>query len=234
MSFLENFDIVEKLLMIPGALLVFSLRGWAKAFAADKLGDPTPRNLGKLTLNPLVHIDFIGLLFIMLFGFGWTKPVPVNTRHFKKIKRDNAIFILSGSVACIALAFVAGGIFAFVKSLPVFIPGLNETAILVVDYLKIIFYYMKELAIMLTAFYLLPLPGLDGYQLIANFLPYTWYRKLYNIEKYSMFIFIGFILVINYVPYANVIFLPATIFSSLIDSFWGIIFALPQVILFQK
>ncbi len=211
----SNTEILMTLLSIPGAVLAFSIRGWAKAFAADKLGDPTPRNMGKVTMNPLAHIDFIGFIFIVLFGFGWTKPTPVNTRNFRKIKRDNAIFILSGPVACLIAGFIAA---LFSVLCYKFI--LANT---IVQYLYYIFAYATRLCISLAAFYLLPLPGLDGYELIANFLPYKWYRKLYYIERYSMFIFIGFILLINVTTLGNYIFWPANKFLQFADDFWSMI-----------
>ncbi|MBE7056784.1 MAG: site-2 protease family protein [Ruminococcaceae bacterium] len=209
-------EILVTLLSIPGAVLAFSIKGWAKAFAADKLGDPTPRNMGKLTMNPLAHIDFLGLVFIVLFGFGWTKPTPVNTRYFKNIRRDNAIFILSGPVACIFAGFCAIGLAALFSKF-IFI---NDVML----YIYYIFDSAASLCISLAAFYMLPLPGLDGYELIANFLPYQWYRKLYYIERYSMYIFIGFILLINVTNLGAIIFWPADQLMSIFWNFWSLVF----------
>ncbi len=212
--------ILSILLSIPGAVLAFTIRGWAKAFTADKLGDSTPRNMGRLTINPAAHIDIIGFLFIVIFGFGWTKPVIVNTRNFKKIKRDNAIFILSGPVASILAAFAASFLTIFTVKLGIWFPSLNGQ---ILYYLASIFAYAQSICISLAAFYLLPLPGLDGYELIANFLPYQYYRKLYNIEKYSMYIFIGFILLIRVTNLGNYIFWPAYTLDSLFSLFWSTI-----------
>ena len=208
-----NIDILGTILSIPGAILAFSIKGWAKAFAADKLGDPTPRNLGKLTMNPMAHIDFLGFIFIVLFGFGWTKPIPVNTRNFKNIRRDNAIFILSGPLACVLAGFISC-LFAVITGQFL---GNNNIAL----YLYYMFVSATRLCVSLAAFYMLPLPGLDGYELIANFLPYQWYRKLYYIERYSMYIFIGFILLINITNLGAIIFWPASQLLNLFYSFWG-------------
>ena len=212
--------IMNLIISIPGVILAFTVKGWAQAFTADKLGDPTPRNMGRLTANPMAHIDLIGFLFILLFHFGWTKPVPVNTRNFRNIKRDNAIFILSGPVGCILAGAVAGFTGAVFSRMILWAPNLSPT---VMYYAALIFYSAEVLCISLAAFYLLPLPGLDGYEFIANLLPYKYYRKLYNIEKYSNYIFMGFILLIYFTNLGSIIFWPANQLIAGLDSLWDII-----------
>ena len=212
---LDKQQILMTILSIPGAVLAFSIKGWAKAFAADRLGDPTPRNMGRLTMNPMAHIDFIGFIFIVLFGFGWTKPTPVNTRNFRNIRRDNAIFILSGPVACILAGFLATP-FAVLCCKYFFLTGNT-----IVEYLWYIFASAANLCIFLAAFYLLPLPGLDGYDFIANLLPYNWYRKLYYIEKYSMYIFIAFILLMNMTGLRDIVFWPADKLLEIFSTLWS-------------
>ena len=209
--------IINLIISVPGVILAFTVKGWAQAYAADKLGDPTPRNMGRLTANPMAHIDLIGFLFILLFHFGWTKPVPVNTRNFKNIKRDNAIFILSGPAGCIAAGIIAGFTATLFMRIPDWIPSLNNA---VMSYAALIFYSAEVICISLAAFYLLPLPGLDGYEFIANLLPYQYYRKLYNIEKYSNYIFMGFILLIYFTNLGSIIFWPANAFIGVLNNFF--------------
>ena len=210
--------LIDALLAVPGAVLVFSMRGFAQALTADRLGDPTPRNMGRLTLNPIRHLDIIGFIFICLFGFGWTKPVQVNTRNFKNIKRDNAIFLLSGPVSCILLGFVLSFFTALIGHF--FAESIMDYGVWY--YIYLIFYTGTSLAVTLAAFYLLPLPGLDGYNLIANFLPYNAYRKLYYVEKYSMFIFMGFILLMRFTALGSIIFWPANQLINLFFRLWGL------------
>ena len=207
---------------IPGSILAFSMRGITQAFVADRLGDPTPRNSGRLTFNPMAHLNIFGLIFIILFGFGWTKPVPVNTRNFKNPKRDNAIFLISGPVGCILAGFVC----SFFYVLMYFLGARIAAATWVFNVLMWIFYYGLARCVLIAAFYLLPLPGLDGYNLIANFLPYKYYGKLYNIEKYSMFIFMGFILLINFTPIGEFIFWPAYKLIEVMTNLWTVVFGL--------
>ena len=87
-------------------MLVLPLHEAAHGFAADKLGDPTARYMRRLTLNPFAHIDWLGAAFIMLFGFGWAKPVPVNMRNFDKPKRDMALTALAGPLSNLIAAFI--------------------------------------------------------------------------------------------------------------------------------
>ena len=98
--------IVSFLLCLPVMFLSLSLHETAHGFAAYKLGDPTAKNLGRLTLNPFKHLDPIGFLCMMLAGFGWAKPVPINSRNFKKPRRDIAISSIAGPVSNLLLAFV--------------------------------------------------------------------------------------------------------------------------------
>jgi Zn-dependent protease len=180
------------LLSIPGIIFIFSFKGFFQSFVAGKLGDPTPRNAGRLTMNPAAHIDLIGFIFIILFGIGWAKPVPVRTRFFKKIKRDVAIFYISGPISCIIGGFILFFLSALSKSL---LPNS-----MVSDIISLMLYLGCTISLSLGMFYLLPLPGLDGYYFITNFVPYKYNNVLYNIEKYSMFIFIGFILLLRSTP----------------------------------
>ncbi|NLN05773.1 MAG: site-2 protease family protein [Clostridiaceae bacterium] len=177
------------LLSIPGIIFIFSFKGFFQSFIATKLGDPTPKNTGRLTMNPAAHIDLIGFIFIVLFGIGWSKPVQVRTRYFKKIKRDVAIFYLSGPVSCIISGFILFFIYSLISF---FVP-----ASMVINIVLQILFIGCFVALSLAMFYLLPLPGLDGYYFITNFVPYKYNNVLYNIEKYSMYIFIGFILLLR-------------------------------------
>lgn len=212
--------ILKILLQIPGALFAFTLHGYSQALTATKLGDPTPRNSGRLTMNPIAHIDPIGFLFILLFGFGWTKNVPVNTRYFTKVKRDNAIFILSGPLGCMIGSFLMCFLMYLVYALMSWVPALNTAAAF---YVALIFSYAASLCMFLGFFYLIPLPGFDGYNLIANFLPYRYYRKLYNLERYSMYIFIGFIILLQVPIVSEILFWPANQLLGLFDRFWAFV-----------
>lgn len=186
--------IINKLIIIPGLLLFFAFRGFFQAWVARKLGDDTPANMGFLTMNPMAHIDLIGFICMILVGFGFGKPIQFNSRNYKNIKRDGAIQILSAPLAGLIMAFGVYFIYTILALIGLWSGILfNKTY----SILLLIVMVAYEISISLTVFLFLPLPGFDSYRLIANFLPYKHYRKLYTIEKYSLFIFLGFIFLIQ-------------------------------------
>ncbi len=225
--------IVEQLLGIPGFVLFLCFRGFCEAWTALKLGDNTAYLNGYLTMNPKKHINPIGFVFLIVFGFGFSNPVPTNSRNYKHIKRDNAIQILSAplsGVVLMVLACFALYLFWFIgfrfnlvmQPLPVLYFGSGYTILraaaasagtfaVLYNALLCILAQTAMVSIFLAVFFLLPLPGFDGYRLIANFLPYRYYSALYRIEKYNMYIFIVFILLLNFVPgFYNIVSVPAS------------------------
>ena len=186
--------LIGKLIVIPGLLLFFSFRGFFQAWTARKLGDETPANMGFLTMNPLAHIDPIGFICMLLVGIGFGKPIQFSSRNYKNVKRDGAIQILSAPVAGLILAFALNFVYTLMYVIGAYTDILsNKTYIILLLMVQVAI----DAAITLTVFLFLPLPGFDCYRLIANFLPYMHYRKLYNVEKYSLFIFLGFIVILQ-------------------------------------
>lgn len=212
------YRILSIVLSVPAVVFAFTVKGFGQAFVSDKLGDPTPRNNGRLSLNPMDHIDLFGFIFILLFGFGWCKPVPTSSRFYKHFKRDKALVSISGPLFLI----LGGFVMSFFAALFTLIYKSSGSEIL--SYVVMIFEYASLIPVSLAFFYLLPLPGLDGYNFITTFTPVSWNGFLYKVEKYSLLIFIGFILLLDYTNIGFLIQLPAAALSSLFSGLWALIF----------
>ena len=184
------------LLIIICVLIALTFHEWAHGFTAYKLGDPTARNFGRLTLDPRKHLDPIGTLCMMLFGFGWAKPVPVNSRHFKKPRRDMALTAVAGPTANLLLSFVAMLFYRIFETLYIkasfhsaMTVSLQDTGTFGTNVLYIVtllFWYLHTLNLYLAIFNLIPIPPLDGSRLLFLFLPDKYYFGLMKYERFIM------------------------------------------------
>lgn len=172
--------ITEWIIRIPVLLFAITIHEYAHGKAALSLGDPTARDSGRLTLNPLPHIDPLGALALFLFNFGWAKPVPVDTRYFHNPRRDTILMSLSGPLANFAAAFVAG-LFLRYMMLPYEV------------YLKVLAYLLL-MNTGLGLFNLLPIPPLDGSHVMENLLPSEAARVYRRVGRYAPLVLIGILL----------------------------------------
>ena len=179
-----DFDIVDLIIYISSmAFVIFCatpLHEFAHALIAVKLGDDTPRLRGRLTINPMAHIDKRGALMILLFGFGYAKPVEVRMRKFKKPKRDMALVALAGPVSNILQSLIL----LFVYNALTRVGSANDNAIMV--YMGMFFFYAAVINVNLAVFNLLPIPPLDGSRLATALLPAKYYYKIMQYERYIM------------------------------------------------
>ena len=172
------------LISLPGLLIAIVFHEFAHGYSAYLLGDRTAKNAGRLTLNPIKHIDPIGFLFMLVFRFGWAKGVPINPKYFKNRKRDTIIVSLAGVFTNFTLALLIGSII-------VYLPIKNEV---IVEMLVITLWYN----IMLGVFNLLPFPPLDGSKVIASLLPTKYEYYFYKYERYFYLVLI-LLIATNYI-----------------------------------
>lgn len=162
---------------------------FAHAFVATKLGDDTPERKGRLTLNPLAHIDLMGALMILLVGFGYAKPVPVNARRFKNPKAGMAITAFAGPVSNLIMALL----FVFLSNFAlVFYARTGET---VFSVSRTFFYYAAVINVSLAVFNFLPIPPLDGSKILALIIPAKYYFKYMQYERYIILAVFALILI---------------------------------------
>lgn len=158
--------------------LVIPVHEFAHAWASDKLGDDTPRYQGRLTLNPLAHVDPIGGLLILFTGFGWGRPVQVNPLRYKHYRKGMAITSAAGPLSNVIVGFI--GMILYKITLGMFSVNPSESLM----WLYLIFYYFTSINLGLAAFNLIPIPPLDGSKILSYFLPGKWERFIIENKQY--------------------------------------------------
>ncbi len=189
---LRNEAIITLLMWLPIILFSLSFHEAAHALVANKMGDPTARNLGRTSLNPLKHIDPIGFIVMLVAGFGWAKPVPINARRFENPRKGMAISALAGPVSNLILAVVFALLAGATNFIWRFIPT-TEQNFLIVLYVFRFFYYGVFLNVSLAIFNFIPIPPLDGSRVLNLLLPPKYY---FSIMKYERYIALGFMIVV--------------------------------------
>lgn len=168
---------------IPGILIGLALHEFGHAFMADRLGDPTPRSQGRLTLDPRSHIDVFGFIMLVIVGFGWGKPVMTNSRHFKDPRRDEILVSVAGPMMNLFLA-IAFGILIKIMYLLNIGPSTNLSAV-VISLLGV----SMSMNVLLFVLNLIPFPCFDGYHILGNIFSLR-HEFFYKLEQYSMIIFV--------------------------------------------
>lgn len=219
-----NIDFISVIIYILSSLAVIFLtlpvHEFAHGFAATKLGDPTPRYQGRMTLNPFAHIDWIGAACILLFGFGWAKPVQVNSNNFRNPKRDMAVTALAGPLSNLIVAFAALLINNILSLIAL------KTLVSAFYYIGFFFYYIALINVSLAVFNLIPIPPLDGSRLLSALLPYRYY---YALMRYERYIFFGLIALL----WIGVLDIPLNFLSGAVMSFLKSIAGLPFKLIFR-
>ncbi len=195
---MANINLTEILIVLVVLISSLSVHEAAHAFAADRLGDPTARQLGRLSLNPVVHIDPIGTLLFPLIAFltnvpliGWAKPVPVNTRFLKHPKRDFAIIAAAGPASNLVMAGIGAAVLSVARdaSGPGDIAGGALTGPLVA-----LFFTFAIVNVLLAVFNMIPVPPLDGGNVLIGVLPHGPARVVEQLRPYGIIVLYGLML----------------------------------------
>lgn len=178
---LDNLD--DLIYILPALIISLTIHEWAHAFMSYHLGDMTAKSDGRLSLNPLKHIDPLGFFSLIIFGFGWAKPVSINTNNYKNPIRDTALVAASGPISNFLLGFIGVLLYALcVKT--------NISSIYIIKFLSIFISYN----VVLGVFNLFPIPPLDGSKILAGVLPNSIYDKYLSLERFGFIIVLGLLI----------------------------------------
>lgn len=195
----DKAELLNKLLSLPAILFCLSIHEFSHGWVANKLGDHTARNFGRLTLNPIQHIDPFGFIALLIAGFGWAKPVPVNTRYFQKPKRDMALVGLAGPASNLLCAFIFAFVYALASKLctEYFYENIMTISDKTVDLMNMFLQILGAFVTInlgLAVFNMIPIPPLDGSRILDGFLPSKVYAAYHRYEQYVSVAFIIIIL----------------------------------------
>jgi len=215
-------DLIDLLYFLPIFLITITIHECAHGYIAYQMGDPTAKNMGRLSLNPLKHMDPIGFIMLMLLGFGWAKPVMINPRNFRNPKKGMALSALAGPASNILMAifgaFALGLINYFYFNFAGEVSNFVEMA-------RYFFTYFMTLNVYFAVFNLIPVPPLDGSRLVSYFLPPRLGYYYNYIERYSF-------LVLILLLYTGILRIPLQFFSGLIvDGIVHVLNLLPFLLL---
>lgn len=178
-----NSQLINLIISVPAVLIAFTVQGYAKALVADKLGDKTPRFQGRLTLNPIAHIDLVGFIMILLFHFGWTKPIETNPRAYKRGYKDAIKVSIAAPIGNLVAAFIGMFIYVFlIRYMGTMLSGAGGTVLLSMVYAVV------SVNVSLCVFNLLPLPGLAGFEILRDLAPKHFYKIADTIYQYQFLI----------------------------------------------
>ena len=188
-----DFSLTGLIAGLPGLVIALVIHEYAHAKAADVMGDFTPRMTGRLTLNPMAHIDPIGLIMLLVVRFGWAKPVMINARNFRNWRQGELLVAVAGPVANLIVAFISLLAMAVLFKLGMFSEGV-----------RLVLSIMVLFNINFAIFNMLPLPPLDGSKILMVLLPGRLAYKLMSLERYSFIILIFLMMT----PFLTMILIP--------------------------
>lgn len=189
--------VMQRLILLPGIVIGLSFHEFGHAFVSSRLGDPTPKNQGRVTLNPAAHVDVIGFLALMLMGFGWGKPVQIDPRYYKHRRSGELLVSLAGVVMNLLLA-VVGMVLMRIYYVTVLSSAFVYSASAAASVAGIVWEILNGLVqinLVLMFFNLIPLPPLDGFGIVTQLFKldkYPWYWKFYQLGPMFLLLLIIF------------------------------------------
>lgn len=187
-------DLPYYILSALAVLITLTVHEYAHAYAAYRMGDPTAKNLGRLSLNPIKHLDPVGAICMLLFHFGWAKPVPINARNFKNPRRGFAISAVAGPAVNLVISFISAFVYVL---LYVILSKVSFTAEIWFSFAEngiLFFYLLHVINLGIAIFNLIPVPPLDGSRILGLLLPPKQYFAIMRHERTIYFVLIGWLL----------------------------------------
>ena len=180
-----SLDPAVQVILIPVIIFALSFHEFSHGWMAHRYGDPTAKNAGRLTLNPMAHLDVFGSMALYFMGFGWAKPVPVDPRYLANPKKDMMRIALAGPVSNLIVALISGILLSILLRF-----GLigNQSTLVVVLIMSL------QINLVLAIFNFIPIPPLDGSRILEGLIPYKYHNELAKFEYYGPRVLMGLIL----------------------------------------
>lgn len=179
-----SLDPAVQVVLIPVIIFALSFHEFAHGWTANRFGDQTAKMNGRLTLNPMAHLDVFGSLALYFMGFGWAKPVPVNPRNLNNPKHDLLWIALAGPVSNLLLALISGILLSVLLGTGIISGHSNLVIVLVMS---------LQINLVLAIFNFLPIPPLDGSKILEGLVPYKYHNQVAKFEYYGPRVLIGLI-----------------------------------------
>ncbi len=184
------FNLHRIVFVVPAIIVALTFHEYAHARVSYAFGDPTPREEGRMTLNPLRHLDIVGTLLLIIAGFGWAKPVPINPWYYGAKRKQKLVLVsAAGPVMNLLEAFVGAGLLALIYHF-------SSGESLVIGYFFSFLYYFVSINLTLAVFNLIPIPPLDGSKILGGLLPDRHMHIAFSLEQYGF----GILLLLVFIP----------------------------------